>query len=55
MINTLFGLLLFNGVLAYAYAHIRSTYYDRFPFLAAYIITGKYLLIYMALSLILVG
>jgi len=52
MINTLFGLLLFNGVLAYAYAHIRSTYYDRFPFLAAYLITGKYLLLYVIIAMI---
>ena len=46
------SLVLFNGVLAYAYQYIRSTYRNRFPYMAAYLITGKYLLLYMMLSLL---
>jgi len=46
------ALMLFNGILAYAYQYIRSTYRNRFPFLAAFWITGKYLLLYLMLSLL---
>lgn len=54
-LNPLFALLMFNGILAYGYRHIRSTYRNRVPFLAAYWITGKYLLLYLLLSLIVKG
>ena len=54
-LNPLFALLMFNGILAYGYRHIRSTYRNMFPFLAAYWITGKYLLLYLLLSLIVKG
>lgn len=46
------SLVLFNGVLAYAYQYIRSTYRNRFPYMAAYVITGKYLVLYVILSLL---
>lgn len=46
------SLVLFNGVLAYAYQYIRSTYRNRFPYMAAYLITGKYLLLYVIIAMI---
>lgn len=46
------SLVLFNGVLAYAYQYIRSTHRNRFPYMAAYVITGKYLVMYVMLSLL---
>ena len=45
------SLLLFNGLLAYFYAGMKSTYRDEYPFMAAYIITGRYLLAYLLLAL----
>ena len=51
-LNPLFALLIFNGILAYAYSYIRSTYRNKFPFLAAYLITGKYLLLYVIIAMI---
>ena len=45
------SLLLFNGLLAYFYAGVKSTCRDKFPFMAAYVITGRYLLAYLLLAL----
>ena len=49
--SSVLSLLLFNGLLAYFYAGMKSTYRDKFPFLAAYVITGRYFLAYLLLAL----
>ena len=49
--SAVLSLLLFNGLLAYFYAGMKSTYRDKYPFMAAYVITGRYLLAYLLLAL----
>lgn len=49
--SAVLSLLLFNGLLAYFYSGVKSTYRDKFPFMAAYVITGRYLLAYLLLAL----
>ena len=41
---------MFNGLIAYFYAEIRSTYRDKYPFIVAYIKTLRYLLAYVVLA-----
>jgi len=49
--SAVLSILLFNGLLAYFYAGMKSTYRDKFPFMAAYLMTGRYLLAYLLLAL----
>jgi len=45
--SVVLSILLFNGFLAYFYAGMKSTYREKYPFMAAYVITGRYLLAYL--------
>jgi len=49
--SAVLSILLFNGLLAYFYAGMKSNYRDKFPFMAAYVITERYLLAYLLLAL----
>jgi len=49
--SVILSILLFNGLLAYFYAGMKSTYRDKYPFMAAYVLTGRYLLAYLLLAL----
>ena len=49
--SAVLSILLFNGLLAYFYAGMKSAYRDKYPFIAAYVKTGRYLLAYLLLAL----
>ena len=44
------SILMFNGLIAYFYAEIRSTHRDKYPFVVAYIKMLRYLLAYVVLA-----
>jgi hypothetical protein len=48
--SVIFSALIFNGLLAYFFALMKSTFRDKYSFLAAYVITGRYLLAYLLLA-----
>lgn len=45
-----FSVLVFNGLIAYYYAEIKSTHRNKYPFLVAYVQVGRYVLIYLILA-----